>query len=194
MTKVLTNEAAASNAAAGQAPFAAEFKQIVIKDIRAKWGKYSEDDLSSLKNKDDLVTQRAAKYGLEKSVAQRDRRFPGERPSDLNRRSRVKAAFLRPWRSREEVGLERAVITFDYSGEAELFPPRSRKYPRRTIWVQTICPAADAVRFAIEELPPELLIGAILEVDGERYGGEQIRRLYDADDFSLIRRPASEFQ
>jgi hypothetical protein len=51
---------------------AAETKQILLKEIRAKWGKFSEDDLSSLKNKDDLVTQRAAKYGLEKSVAQRD--------------------------------------------------------------------------------------------------------------------------
>ena len=40
---------------AGQAPSAAETKQIVIKEIRAKWGKFSEDDLSSLKNKDDLV-------------------------------------------------------------------------------------------------------------------------------------------
>ena len=37
-----------------------------------KWGKFSEDDLSSLKNNDDLVTQRAAKYGLEKSLAKRD--------------------------------------------------------------------------------------------------------------------------
>ena len=51
--------------------------------------------------------------------------------------------------------------------------------------------AADAVRFAIEELPPELLVGAILEVNGERYGGEQIRRVYDSDDFSLLRRPAA---
>jgi hypothetical protein len=51
---------------------AAETKQILLEEIRAKWGKFSEDDLSSLKNKDDLVTQRAAKYGLEKSVAQRD--------------------------------------------------------------------------------------------------------------------------
>jgi hypothetical protein len=57
---------------AGQVPSAAETKQIVIKEIRAKWGKFSEDDLSSLKNKDDLVTQRAAKYGLAKSVAKRD--------------------------------------------------------------------------------------------------------------------------
>ena len=61
-----------TNFNAGQAPSASETKQIVIKEIRAKWGKFSEDDLSSLKNKDDLVTQRAAKYGLEKSLAKRD--------------------------------------------------------------------------------------------------------------------------
>jgi hypothetical protein len=35
-------------------------------------GKFSEDDLSALKSKDDPVNQRAAKYGLEKSGAQRD--------------------------------------------------------------------------------------------------------------------------
>jgi hypothetical protein len=54
-----------TNFKAGQATSAAETKQIVIKEIRAKWGKFSEDDLSSLKNKNDLVTQRASKYGLE---------------------------------------------------------------------------------------------------------------------------------
>jgi hypothetical protein len=47
-------------------------KQILLKEIGAKWGKFSEHELSSLKNKDDLVTQVVAKYGLEKSVAQRD--------------------------------------------------------------------------------------------------------------------------
>ena len=69
MTNAPTNAAAGSNAATGQAFLT---KQIIIKEIRGKWGKFSEDDLSSLKNKDDLVTQRAAKYGLEKSVAQHD--------------------------------------------------------------------------------------------------------------------------
>jgi hypothetical protein len=59
------------NAATGHTQ-SAETKQIIIKELRGKWGKFSEDDLSSLKSKDDLVTQRAAKYGLEKSVAQRD--------------------------------------------------------------------------------------------------------------------------
>jgi hypothetical protein len=41
-------------------------RQIVLKDIRAKWGKFSEEDLSTLKSNDDLVTQLAAKYSLEK--------------------------------------------------------------------------------------------------------------------------------
>jgi hypothetical protein len=72
MTNSPSNVSLGANFNAGQAPSAAETKQIVIKEIRVKWGKFSEDDLSSLKNKDDLVTQRATKYGLEKSLAKRD--------------------------------------------------------------------------------------------------------------------------
>jgi hypothetical protein len=71
MTTSPSTPASNTNAATGHTR-SAETKQIIIKEIRGKWGKFSEDDLSSLKNKDDLVTQRAAKYGLEKSVAQRD--------------------------------------------------------------------------------------------------------------------------
>jgi hypothetical protein len=72
MTNSPSNVSLETNFNRGHAPSAAETKQIVIKEVRAKWGKFSEDDLSSLKNKDDLVTQRAAKYGLEKSLAKRD--------------------------------------------------------------------------------------------------------------------------
>ena len=61
----------APNTAASKPESAAETKQIVLKDIRAKWGKFSEQDLSALKGKDDLVTQVAAKYSLEKGQAQR---------------------------------------------------------------------------------------------------------------------------
>ena len=46
-------------------------RQIVLKDIRAKWGKFSEEDLFTLKSNDDLVTQLAAMYSLEKGQAQR---------------------------------------------------------------------------------------------------------------------------
>ena len=50
---------------------------------------------------------------------------------------------------------------------------------------------ADAIRFAIEELPPELLPGACLQVDGERFGGDRIRRLYESAEYPGARRAAS---
>jgi hypothetical protein len=58
------------NVATGPAP-SADAKQIILKEIGAKWGKFSQHDLSSLKNADDLVPQVIAKYGLVKSIAQR---------------------------------------------------------------------------------------------------------------------------
>jgi hypothetical protein len=51
---------------------AAETKEIVFNEIRTTWGKFSEEDLSALKDNNDLVTQRAAKYGIENTQAQRD--------------------------------------------------------------------------------------------------------------------------
>jgi len=61
-----------SNTSAGKPETAAGTRQIVLKEIGAKWGKFSEQDLSALKSKDDLVTQVVAKYSLEKGQAQRD--------------------------------------------------------------------------------------------------------------------------
>ena len=61
-----------SNAATATPQTAAEIKQIVLKEIGAKWGKFSEQDLAALKGKDDLVSQVVAKYSLDKMQAQRD--------------------------------------------------------------------------------------------------------------------------
>ena len=61
-----------SNPAAAKPEMTAETKQIVLKEIGAKWGKFSEQDLSALKGNDDLVNQVVAKYGLETAQAQRD--------------------------------------------------------------------------------------------------------------------------
>jgi division protein CdvB (Snf7/Vps24/ESCRT-III family) len=58
--------------AAAKPEVTAEVRQIVLKEIGAKWGKFSEHDLSVLKGNDDLVNQVVAKYGLEKAQAQRD--------------------------------------------------------------------------------------------------------------------------
>jgi hypothetical protein len=72
-----------SNAAAAKPERTAETKQIVLKEIGSKWGKFSEQDLSALKGNDDLVTQVVAKYGLEKAQAQRGRGCYAEGPSYL---------------------------------------------------------------------------------------------------------------
>jgi hypothetical protein len=62
----------ASHAAVAKPETAARTRQIVCNEIRLKWGKFSDQDLSALKDNGDLVTQLAAKYGLEKAQAQRD--------------------------------------------------------------------------------------------------------------------------
>jgi hypothetical protein len=62
----------ASNATTAKLAAAARIKQTVCNEIRSKWGKFSDQDLSALKDNDDLVTQLAAKYGLDKAQAQRD--------------------------------------------------------------------------------------------------------------------------
>ena len=41
-------------------------------EIAAKWGKFSTQEISDLKDKDDLVAQVQTKYGLDKTQAQRD--------------------------------------------------------------------------------------------------------------------------
>jgi hypothetical protein len=46
--------------------------QMIRKDIKAKWDKFSDQDLMALENRDDLVSQVVAKYGLEKLQVQRD--------------------------------------------------------------------------------------------------------------------------
>lgn len=77
---------------------------------------------------------------------------------------------------------------FDYSVAAELFPQRSRKSRRPVMKYRRFESAAAAIRYAIEELPSELLLGAYLEVDEKRFGGAGIRQLYDSDRYPLARR------
>ena len=79
---------------------------------------------------------------------------------------------------------------FDYSAPAELFPTRSRK-GNRPMGYRRFAKAADAIRFAIEELAPDLLVGAHLEVEEQRFDCNGIRRLYDHAGYPLARRAPS---
>lgn len=84
-----------------------------------------------------------------------------------------------------------STTAFDYAAEAELFPARNKRSKRQSIGYRRFERAADAIRFAIEELPPELLLGAWLEVDEQRYDGRGIRHLYESTDYPLPRRAAA---
>lgn len=77
---------------------------------------------------------------------------------------------------------------FDYSVEAELFPTRGRKSKRMMFGYRRFARASEAIRFAIEQLPPDALAGAYLEVSERRFDRAGIRQLYDSDAYPLARR------
>lgn len=83
-----------------------------------------------------------------------------------------------------------AAELFDYGSTAELFCNNVRKFRRQPLGYRRFDRAADAIRFAIEEMAPQLLQDACLEVDEERFDSHGIRRLYESTDYPLDR-PAS---
>jgi hypothetical protein len=100
---------------------------------------------------------------------------------------------------RKQVAVEQAVVeqapaAFDYNVEAELFPSRNKKSNRQPVGYRRFARAAEAIRFAIEELAPEFLLGAYLEVDGERYDSRGIRRLYESTDYPFTRSAAASIE
>lgn len=79
---------------------------------------------------------------------------------------------------------------FDYSIEAELFSSKSRTFRHRSLGYKRFARAADAIRFAIEELAPQLFVGTYIEVADARYDSRDIRRLYDSAGYPHARRAA----
>ena len=92
------------------------------------------------------------------------------------------------------------MTAFDYRTPAELFPcksdaghvsgKRSGNAAGQPAGYGRFAHAAYAIRFAIEELPSELLPDACLEVNAELFDRDGIRRLYDREDYPLVRRLA----
>jgi Arc/MetJ-type ribon-helix-helix transcriptional regulator len=86
------------------------------------------------------------------------------------------------------VSWRNAVSKFDYTAPAELFPSRNRKI-RQLVKYRRFDKAADAIRFAMEELPAPLLLGAFIVMEEERLGHKDIRDLYESADYPL-KKPA----
>jgi hypothetical protein len=78
---------------------------------------------------------------------------------------------------------------FDFSAPADLFPARS-KTGHRPVGYRRFDTAAEAIRFAVEQMPAEFLDGTVMEVDSERVDGAGIRVLYASTEYPLARKAA----
>jgi hypothetical protein len=80
--------------------------------------------------------------------------------------------------------LESGMDKFDYDAPAELYPGRNRKSIKK-VGYRRFETAADAIRFAVEELPALLLLGAFIEIDERRFGCKDIQALYESERYPL---------
>ena len=83
----------------------------------------------------------------------------------------------------------RPMRPFNFNTAAELFPAAIRKKKRAGFAYRRFGTAAEAVRFAMEELPADSLNGAYLQVEEARFDQSGIRTLYESEAFPLERRP-----
>ncbi|MGA8953883.1 MAG: hypothetical protein WB503_00665 [Pseudolabrys sp.] len=63
-----------------------------------------------------------------------------------------------------------------------MYHGRNRKSDRKVSY-RRFETAADAIRFAVEELPEPLLLGACIEIDEQRLNYKDIQALYASDQY-----------
>jgi hypothetical protein len=120
----------------------------------------------------------------------------GSQESDFGsiERGRRSLRGMTPWSAVEgnlaHMGGTTDTELFDYDASAEVFSStsRGRHRGRQPLSYKRFACAAEAIRFAIEDLPPQLLVGACLEVGELRYASTEIRRLYASSNYPLSRR------
>jgi hypothetical protein len=74
-------------------------------------------------------------------------------------------------------------MSFDYDAPAELFTSRRAKGSRAKY--RRFKTSAEAIRFAIEEMPAIRTLGAWMQVGDERFNSDEIQRLYESSDYPL---------
>jgi hypothetical protein len=80
---------------------------------------------------------------------------------------------------------------FEYLDAAELFSIGSWKSGGGRVRYRRFAAAAEAIRFAIEELGREHPAGIYLQIGEQRFDSAGMGVLYHRDDFPLVRRSAA---
>jgi hypothetical protein len=73
--------------------------------------------------------------------------------------------------------------SFDYNAPAELFLAKRTKSSRTKY--RRFTTAAEAIRYAVEDLRIPRAFGACLQVGDERFNSVEIQRLYDDGEYPL---------
>jgi hypothetical protein len=76
---------------------------------------------------------------------------------------------------------------FDFAAPAELYMLRARGARGRAAGYRRFASAAEAIRFAVEEVPEQQLIGVVMEVEEGRFDHKALRALYARKDYPLSR-------
>jgi hypothetical protein len=92
--------------------------------------------------------------------------------------------------SRDEHDEGGTAASFDYTTDAELYSSKAGRRGRQPLSYKRFASAAEAIRFAIEDLPAQSLVGTYLEVGETRLPSAEIRRLYASTHYPFARRTA----
>jgi hypothetical protein len=83
-------------------------------------------------------------------------------------------------------------MMFDYAAPAKLFMPKRKGGARQRLNYRRFATAAEAIRFAVEELPAIRMLGPWMQVGDECFNSDDIRRLYESIELRRHRQ-AGEF-
>jgi hypothetical protein len=80
-------------------------------------------------------------------------------------------------------------IIYLSTAPAEVYACKSRGSSPRPVTYRRFSNCAEAIRFAIEELPADVLFGTVIEANERRLDAAAIRKLYESGAYPLLRRP-----
>lgn len=80
---------------------------------------------------------------------------------------------------------------FNYDQPTDVYAGLSRGFRSKAMTYRRFATGAEAIRFVIEHQPAALLPGTVIEADDVRFNAEEIRELYDSEDYPLPRHQSS---
>ncbi len=88
-------------------------------------------------------------------------------------------------RANSSIMVTKVMLTFDYGAPAGLFA--SARRGRSAMKYRRFATSAEAIQFVVEELPPLIQNGTVLEVGEERFETAEIHELYSNPRYPLKR-------